>query len=173
MTRSDGGSVVGDGRLTAAVAAGYRASGHSCRVVEHGEDTYVRVHGTGTDALVWIRDRGRESDAGLSRFVLECDRYGVVDRQVLSTDAEDPVASHARSLGIGFTGPAELASALRAVDVAVPFDDGLESGAETSTSETTGSDPVTSGGGLLARLAGVLLTVLALSLALGAAGVLR
>lgn len=173
MVRSDGGSAGGEGRVAATVAAGYRAEGHQCRVVDLDDDTYVRVHGAGTDALVWVRDGGREADDGLSRFVLECDRYGVSGRRILSTDAADPVAGHARSLGIEFSGPAELAAALRAVDVAVPFDDGVEPGAETPASETTGSDPAASGGGLLARLAGVLLTVLALSFALGAAGVLR
>lgn len=165
MVRSDGGSAGDEARVAAAVAAGYRANGHRCRVVNLDADTYVRVHGGGRDELVWVRHGTSASDEGLSRFVLECDRYGVSDRRILSTDAADPVAGHARSLGIEFSGPAELASALQAADVAVPFDDGLDSGAEAPTSETTGSDPSTPSGGLLSRLGGVLLTALALGAA--------
>lgn len=165
MSRRESGTAVGE-RVVEAVADGYRASGDDCRVVRHGTDTYIRVQGAGRDGLVWVRDGVHESDAGLSRFVIECDRYGVTDRRVVSVDPDDPVAGHAASLGIEFVGPAALAASLRSVDVPVPFetdestaDD--ESGGETGTGDTRWRRRY--------RLGAVLLSALAVTLVLGAA----
>lgn len=165
MTRSEGDSaVVGGDTVVAAVTAGYRASGHECRVVEHGRDTYVRVWGGGTDGLVWVRPDHDGTDTGLSRFALECERYGVADRQVLSTDERDPVAPHAASLGIGFSGPSDLASALQSMEVPVPF----ETDGEPATADSAGEQAGESGtrAGLIGRLGGAFLTLSALSLGL-------
>jgi hypothetical protein len=167
MSSSERGSGSTEDGVVSAVLDGYRASGHRCRAVRHGPDTYVRVQGGGKDGLVWVRDGDGDSDAGLSRFAIECERYGVADRDIVSTAADDAVAPYAAALGIEFSGPAALAAALRAVEVPVPF--GV---AGTPADAADGNEPTPEADGSAPRpwfrLVSALLSVLVFG-ALGAA----